>query len=135
MTERRLLDTNLIVRFLVGDHEKHARAAAKLFEAADRNERTLIVLPAVLAECVFVLESFYKRSRSDIGRALVTLLSSPGVEIPEMEIHLDALERYAVNNLHFVDCTLAAYAASKKLALATFDSDFRIFEDVKIKLD
>ena len=53
MTKRRLIDTNLIVRHLVQDHEKQARIAGKLFEACDRGEIILVILPAVLAECVF----------------------------------------------------------------------------------
>jgi predicted nucleic acid-binding protein len=59
-SKRRLVDTNLIVRYLVQDHERHAKAARKLFEACDRGEVVMVVLPAVLAECVFVLESFSK---------------------------------------------------------------------------
>ena len=55
MSKRRLVDTNLIVRYLVQDHEKHAKAAGKLFDACDRGDVVIVVLPAVLAECVFVL--------------------------------------------------------------------------------
>jgi predicted nucleic acid-binding protein len=53
MKGRRLIDTNLIVRYLVQDHEKHARIAGRLFDACDRGELTIVVLPEVLAECVF----------------------------------------------------------------------------------
>ena len=52
--KRRLVDTNLIVRYLVQDHEKHVKAAGRLFDACDRGEVLIVVLPAVLAECVFV---------------------------------------------------------------------------------
>jgi len=72
------VDTNLIVRHLVQDHEKHARAAAKLFAACDRGELVLHILPVVLAECVFVLDSFYQHARSDIAGALSRLISSAG---------------------------------------------------------
>jgi predicted nucleic acid-binding protein len=60
VSKRRLVDTNLIVRYLVQDHDKHARAAGKLFDACDRGEVVIVVLPVVLAECVFVQESFYR---------------------------------------------------------------------------
>ena len=62
MTKRRLVDTNLIVRYLVQDHDKHAKAAGKLFDACDRGDLVIVGLPVVLAECVFVLESFYGHS-------------------------------------------------------------------------
>ncbi len=90
---RKLIDTNLIVRYLVQDHEKHAKAAGKLFDACDRGEVVIVVLPTVLAECVFVLESFYEHPRGRIVAALGRLIASPGVEISGLEIHLDALHR------------------------------------------
>ena len=89
MSKQRLVDTNLIVRYLVQDHEKHARAAAKLFDACDRGDVVVVVLPVVLAECVFVLESFYRHPRTAIASALGGLISSPGAEIGEVALHLD----------------------------------------------
>ena len=47
MSKRRLIDTNLIVRYLVQDHEKHAAAAGKLFDACDRGELVVVLLPVV----------------------------------------------------------------------------------------
>src|ERR1700735_4788278 len=103
MSQRRLIDTNLIVRHLTQDHAKHAAIAGKLFAACDRGELTLVILPSVLAECVFVLESFYKHPRAEIGRTLAMLIDSPGIEIADLPIHLDALRRYQPTKLHFVD--------------------------------
>ena len=133
MSKRRLVDTNLIVRYLVQDHEKHAKAAGKLFDACDRGDVVIVVLPAVLAECVFVLESFYEHPRGHISSALGRLISSPGVEIGGATIHLDALERYRNTKVHFVDCLLAATAAAEDTPVATFDQDFRKFADVRVE--
>ena len=85
-SKRKLVDTNLIVRYLVQDHEKHAKAAGKLFDACDRGEVVIVMLPTVLAECVFVLESFYEHPRVHIVAALGRLIASPGVEISGVEI-------------------------------------------------
>lgn len=131
MSKPRLVDTDLIVRYLVQDHEKHAKAAGKLFEACDRGEVVIVVLPAVLAECVFVLESFYEHPRGDIASALGRLISSPGVEMDGPAIHLDALERYRKTRVHFVDCVIAATAATENMSVASFDQDFRKFADVR----
>jgi len=91
------------------------------------------VLPVVLAECVFVLESFYDHPRAEIAAALSGLISSPGVEINGAAIHLDALDRYRRTNLHFVDCLLAATAAAEDTPVATFDQQFRKFPDVRVE--
>jgi predicted nucleic acid-binding protein len=133
VSKRRLVDTNLIVRHLVQDHEKHAKVAGRLFEACDRGDLVIVVLPAVLAECVFVLESFYEQPRADIASALGTLISSPGVEIYETAIHLDALDRYRETKVHFVDCLIAATASAENTPVSTFDQDFRKFAGVRIE--
>jgi predicted nucleic acid-binding protein len=131
VSKRRLVDANLIVRYLVQDHEKHAKAAV---DACDRGDVVIVVLPAVLAECVFVLESFYEHPRGDISSALGRLISSPGVEIRGATIHVDALERYRKTKVHFVDCLLAATGAAEDTPVATFDQDFRKFADVRVEI-
>ena len=135
MSKRRLVDTNLIVRYLVQDHEKHARAAGKLFDACDRGDVEIVVLPVVLAECVFVLESFYQHARADIASALGRLISSPGVEISEVTVNLDALNRYKGTRAHFVDCLIAATAVAKDMPVSTFDQDFRKFVGVRVEAE
>ena len=134
MTKRRFVDTNLIVRYLVQDHEKHAKAAGRLFDACDRGDVVIVVLPAVLAECVFVLESFYEHPCGDIASALGRLISSPCVEIDGAAIHLDALDRYRKTKVHFVDCLIAATAATENMPVASFDQDFRKFTDVRVEI-
>jgi len=135
VSKRRLVDTNLIVRYLVQDHEKHAKAAGKLFDACDRGDLVIVVLPVVLAECVFVLESFYGHPRTDIASTLGRLISSPGVEISEVRAHLDALNRYKGAKAHFVDCLIAATAVAENVSVSTFDQDFRKFVDVHVETD
>ena len=135
MTKRRLVDTNLIVRYLVQDNERQAKTAGKLFDACDRGDVVIVTLPAVLAECVFVLESFYEHPRGDIASALGRLISSPGVEIGAAATHLDALDRYRKTTVHFVDCLIAATAATENIPVASFDRDFRKFTDVRVETD
>ena len=135
MSKQRLIDTNLIVRYLVQDHDKHARAAGRLFDACDRGDVVIVVLSVVLAECVFVLESFYRHPRTDIASALGRLISSPGVEISEATVHLNALNRYKGTKAHFVDCVIAATAVAKNVPVSTFDQDFRKFVDVRVKTE
>ncbi len=132
-SKRKLVDANLIVRYLVQDHEEHAKAAGRLFDACDRGEVVIVVLPTVVAECVFVLESFYEHARGHIVAALGKLIASPGVEISGVEIHLDALHRYQKTRVHFVDCLIAATCAAEEIPVASFDEDFRKFTDVRVE--
>jgi predicted nucleic-acid-binding protein len=101
VSKQSLVDTNLIVRYLVQDDEQHAKAAGALFKACDRGELVILILPEVLAECVLVLASFYEHPQGDIASALGALISSPGVAIDDEAIHVDALKRYRKTKLHF----------------------------------
>ena len=135
MSMRRLIDTNLIIRYLVQDHEKHARAAGKLFDACDRGDVVILVLPVVLAECVFVLEFFLRASTGRYCLRAGAPISSPGVAIGEVSVHIDALNRYQGTKAHFVDCLIAATAVARNVAVATFDQDFRKFDDVRVETE
>ena len=132
MSEQCLIDTNVVLRHLVGDQPDHARAVAELFRASDRGDLILVLLPAVLCECVFVLQSFYELPRSRIADALRQFVQTYDIELTDCDIHLDALNRYAASKLHFVDCVLAAYAKTQARPLATFDAGIGKFGDVRI---
>lgn len=135
MTQIRLLDTNLVVRHLTQDHPEHSRAADALFRACDEGLLKLIILSVVLAECVFVLESFYKHGREQISAALQTLISSGGIELAEASVYRDALHRYGKSNAHFIDCVIASYAVMHSVAVTTFDQGFKYFGDIRIEND
>jgi predicted nucleic acid-binding protein len=134
VSARRLADTNLIARYIVRDHAEHTAAAEKLFEASDRGDVIIVVLPSVFTESVFVMQSYYRRSREQIALTLKVLLTSPGIEFEPLAIHLDALDRYRTTNEHIVDCVIAATAAAEKIPVATFDRGFQKFPDVKVQL-
>jgi predicted nucleic-acid-binding protein len=133
--KRLIIDTNLIIRYILQDNERQSKIANRIFAECDEGKLDLIILPEVLAECVFVLESFYKRLRTDIAATLIHLIECPNIGISEPKIHSDALLRYASTKLHFVDCVLAATAATHKLSLASFDAGFKAMRDVKIETE
>lgn len=135
MRKRRLVDTNLIVRHLTQDHQIQAIAAGKLVDACDRGEILLVILPVVLAEAVFVLESFYDRARHDIARVLKSLISSPGIDLADKAIYQDALGQYGRSKLHFVDCVIAAYAGARDLPIATLDKGLIKLPGIEIELE
>jgi predicted nucleic-acid-binding protein len=71
------VDTNLIVRFLVRDDEKQAEAVRRrLKQAEERRERLMIPL-LVLLETIWVLESAYDRTRSEILDAIRDMRQMP----------------------------------------------------------
>ncbi len=74
------VDTNVIVRFLVRDDERQAEAVRRRLKLAeDRRERLKIPLLVVL-ETIWVLESAYEKTRSEILDAIRDMRQMPVFE-------------------------------------------------------
>ena len=71
---RLLLDTNIIIRFLTGDHPTHSPRSRNLFVGAAKGDVTLVLTDLALAETAWVLESFYSLDRAKIAAALKGLV-------------------------------------------------------------
>ncbi len=115
----------MLLRFLTGSPPELAGRAARLLEQAQRGEVSLRVHPVVVAETVWVLESFYEYSRGEISGALISLLEQPALRVEGARIVVRALEAMAENNVDFVDALLAETARSRGEGVASFDKDFR----------
>ena len=126
-----LLDTNVLIRFLLGDHAKHSPAARALFADACDGRCVLILTDVAVAESVWVLHSFYNIGREKITEGLGKVILSAGVRCLRRDEILDALDRFASTKCDFLDCYLAALAESSGDRVATFDKDFDRFDDVK----
>lgn len=119
---RALLDTNVILRFLLADHEMLSGRARDMFRRAAAGETVLVVSGVVLAECIYTMKSFYRLGRQEIAAGLETLLNLPGVEPQESALR-PALQFFAAHNVDFADAYLAALAGSLGHSVATFDRD------------
>ena len=128
---RLLLDTNVIVRFLTGDHPAHSLRSRNLFTRAAAGDVTLLVTDLALAETVLVLQSFYKLDCGAIAAALKDLIESAGIEVENKAVLLSALRNFAQTDVDFVDAYHAAIAAAESIAIASFDRDFDQFAGVK----
>ena len=128
---RYLLDTNVLIRFLRGDHAEHSRAALKLFSEANDGKCVLVLTEVAVAEAVWVLESVYRADRQRIADGLRKIILSAGIRSANQDVMLDALVRFDATKLDFLDCYLAALAAASGDHVATFDRDFDRFDDVQ----
>lgn len=103
-----ILDTNVLIRFLVGDHQAHQQQAQRWFKAAELGEYSIVVMPLVIAEACFVLESYYKQSRRSIADAMEIFVSQRWLRVQERDIILQLWPDYR-RGLHFVDSYLRAW--------------------------
>ena len=130
-TKRQLVDTNVLVRFFTGEPPDMAAKARRLVERADHGEVLLVILPVIVAETVYTLESFYEMNRKDVAANLLSFLQSRGIETVESARIADALGRCRDRNAHFADAYLAASAVELGNPVASFDRDFDKFKDMQ----
>jgi len=130
-SEVQLVDTNVLVRFLTGEPPALASKARKLVARADGGELVLLVVPVMVAETFYTLESFYEIERKLVASKLSAFLQSRGIEVIESARVLDALSRCEQWNSHFADAYLAASAAELNHPIASFDRDFDKFKDIE----
>ncbi|HEX5711988.1 MAG TPA: PIN domain-containing protein [Solirubrobacterales bacterium] len=112
-----LLDTNVVIRHLTGDPPAMAKRATRLLASAPE----LVLADLVVAECVYVLESFYEVPRNRVAELMRAALAMPSV-VADAELLLRALEVYELERLDFADAYLVASAElSGTIRIASFD--------------
>ena len=115
---RALVDTNILIRHLTGDPPAQAKRATAYLGAGHE----LILPDLVLAEMVYVLESFYEVPRPDIARMARALLALPSIAVADHDLLLRAVEIYEVLRLDFAEAYLAALAELSGVnRVASFD--------------
>ncbi|MBC7340704.1 MAG: PIN domain-containing protein [Firmicutes bacterium] len=114
------LDANVILRFLLNDHDEHSPRAKALFEAAERGNVMLKVPPHIVCEVVYILESQDYR-REDVYEAIRDLAQIRGVQLEDQEAVLQALIDYRDKKADFADALLAAIAKARSHKVFTFN--------------
>lgn len=117
------VDTNVFLRFFVKDVETQYERARSLFEKAEAGKIKLETSELVIAEIVWVLESFYEFTRKEITDVLATLLSSRNLKIASHARISAAVDLYSHGNMDFIDAYDMAFIKSKQYSkVATFDT-------------
>jgi predicted nucleic-acid-binding protein len=125
-----LLDTNTIVRYVTNQPKSQALSVKKMVHAASAGHCELTLLPMVVAECVFVLSSYYKLDRTEVCKSLSVIVRSPEIMVKEGDSILKALHYFGSKKLDFVDCYLAARSVINAEEVLSFDKDFGKMEGV-----
>ena len=123
-------DTNLFLRYLTDDIPEQADKVEALLRRAGQGELRLVTTSLVIAEIVWTLESHYHVPKPDIQDNLLAILGTPGLEVEDADLLLQAATWYAGKNVDFIDAFNAAWMLHHGITrAATFDLDhFRRFE-------
>ena len=105
MTQR-LVDTNILLRHLLGDHPTHSPAAQQLIRDIEQGAVTAWTTPLTIAEVVFVLSGkrTYNLSRQFIQAHLLPIIELPNLKITHKRLYRRIFELYVTyTNLSYVD--------------------------------
>lgn len=118
-----LLDTNIIIRFLVGDNEEHLEKSTQYFEQIEQGSMEVEILSGVLMEAFFVLTKFYKLPKIEVISDLKTILSFEGVVNKDKVILFETLSIIENKNIDFVDALICAKCKFQNYEKLSFDKD------------
>ncbi len=109
-----MLDTNMILRYLLNDNMEMADKAEEYLNAGD-----VYVTIEVIAEVIYVLKGVYSMERDKIVEVINDFLNL--VNCRNMDVLRFSLDTYGERNLDFVDCVLYGYHSVRGFKVATFD--------------
>ena len=129
------VDTNILIRFSIGDDEQQARKVYNIFKKAESEKNELFVSLLVVLELIWVLESVYEIPRTEILDSISELLLMPILKFE----HQSTLQQFtfsAQGNKYDLSDLLIAHSARIQgcKTILTFDkkaSKFNLFELAK----
>jgi len=126
----RTLDTNVVVRLLIGDDPQQTPIAERAFLAAIASGG--VYLPdVVLAEVARVLRG-YDLARQTRYELLERLVRSRGVVVDDIDAVIDALEHFRQGGDLADQLILARAARAGALPVLSFDQRFSRWEGVEL---
>ena len=129
-----VIDTNLLVRYLTDDEPQKAKAVDTLLNSAQKGEIKILIPSIVVAELVWVLESFYKMMADDITGLVEAILNTPGVDTHDKSVIKAALRLYRSKKIDLIDAWIIEFAKARGAKrIYTFDKrHFKGTEEIEI---
>ena len=117
------IDTNVLVRFLVRDHETQFQRAQRLIQREVGAGQPVFVSLLVLLETEWVLRSRYQLQKPAIAATLSALLDTTGIRLEDEAAIEEALFIWKDTTAEFADCLIGAHNRLQGCrATATFDA-------------
>ncbi len=126
---KNLIDTNLIIRFLVNDDpQKVAKVEKLLREKTNKN----ILLDTVIAEIIWVLTSYYSLSKENVIEKIRALIHVDTIECNAFLINR-ALSFWGKTNISYIDAYLVAVAELGNMTLYAYDQKLTAISTISVK--
>ncbi len=100
------MDTDVIVRYIVQDDPKQAKAATKLIEQICSPDNPGFLNHIVLCEIAWVLKRSYKQSKARICQIIEQIIRTDRIAVEDIQLVWKALEIFKETKADFSDCLL-----------------------------
>jgi len=130
---KKLIDANVILRYLLKDDETLFKRASSLLEKVKVGEEAVIIPESVLAESVYVLQKVYKIEREVIAEKLRELFAYKGIANSDKKDLIDSILLFGQTRLSIVDCIVCSKSINQGLSLTTFDDELKKVYLTKLK--
>lgn len=114
---KNIIDTNLIIRFLVNDEPRKVAKVEKLLR--EENNRN-ILLDTVVEEIIWVLTSYYSLNKFDVIEKIKALIHVSTIECNAFLLN-SALTLWEKHNISYIDAYLVAVAELGNMTIYTYD--------------
>ncbi len=122
-----LVDTNVIIRYLVENPDKIQRkfkGVFTFFPKVERGEIKIELCELVLFESYFVLTKLYEVPQKEAVDSLLGIVSFKGVMMPDKALILSCLKILQTERIDLVDAYLLAFSKKKNIKrIYSFDRD------------
>ena len=126
---KNLIDTNLIIRFLVNDDPQKVNRVEKLLK--DKSNKN-ILLDTVIAEIIWVLGSYYSLSKKEVVEKIAALIHAETVECNSFLLSR-ALTLWEENNISYIDAYLSAVAELGNITIYSYDRRLTSIDTITVK--
>jgi Predicted nucleic-acid-binding protein, contains PIN domain len=117
------IDTNVLLRFLLNDHQDLSPKAKSIFLKAQEGKIEIYLDEIVVAEAVWTLSSYYQIKKEKIIETLEKLISQNWIINPRKKLILEVLLLYKSKNIHYIDAWIFVVNKNIKTKLFTFDKN------------
>ena len=124
------LDTNVLVRYIAQDGGKQAVIASQIIETQlSEAEPGFVSLP-VICELVWTLRTRYKRSRNDVGAAIMLLMNARQLVVDQQDVIAKAINDDRADIVDAIIHLIGQSAGCTKTV--TFDRQFARLPGVEL---
>lgn len=125
MKKNRVIDANIVLRFLTNDEPEMAQDCEMLLQRVEENKEQVYMPDIILADIVWTLEKFYKLSKPKICALLLPIIGLKGLRCNSKSSIRQAFDLYVENNIDWTDAFVAAcMLSSGQNIIYSYDRDF-----------